>query len=242
MSRHILFAIALLGLLGLGAPVASATDTCITRDEKGVCIDNPNVPVTGTYTTLEQMDGVKPAGVSGSQYHGAVRLTDDSYIYAYNYCRYVDNFASKGKGLYIPLGTAAEWASFRGQNPSGSSVIQCCRPVTVTICGQNKSANWTKVGGTKTFTAGYNRKIVLTCDNDVDDNTDGLVPTADTSWNQAVSGQCAEPPQSSGCSISNDKDWCNSQSGGGSGDADEGKSKDGYHDKGGEGPNGQGNF
>lgn len=216
MFRSVFLAASAVAFLAMSPFAASAADPaqCRNLDDKGNCLDS--VALTGTY------------GATSNQYHGVVRLgsQEQTFIFAHNLCRQVKNFSSRGP-VFIGLETPAEWKSgstgFARQNPAGTSLTPCCVPVVVAgLCGSaNKTLPFMTAGQTKTYTGGYNRKVVYRCDFD----GSGIAATDDTSWSKTASGQCATPASNDDdrpCQISNDKDWCNSQRGD-DGDSDGGR-------------------
>lgn len=191
LSLPFLGALALVAAL---APMpAAATDSCYIWTEDGTCLDEPALPRTGQYSGADDHVDAPPAGIdAGNQPHGAVRLKEATFIDAHDICRYVDNTTTSGPGLFIGLKSRQEWAAFalEDKNPAGSTVIQCCRPIAVEVCGITRSIPYSRLGETVTVTGGHDRAVTYTCAV----ATDGVAPTFDTSWLVDELGQC----QSSG--------------------------------------------
>mgnify|MGYP001408419108 CR=1 FL=1 len=149
LSLPFLGALALVAAL---APMpAAATDSCYIWTEDGTCLDEPALPRTGQYSGADDHVDAPPAGIdAGNQPHGAVRLKEATFIDAHDICRYVDNTTTSGPGLFIGLKSRQEWAAFalEDKNPAGSTVIQCCRPIAVEVCGITRSIPYSRLGET----------------------------------------------------------------------------------------------
>ncbi len=237
-----LAALSIAGLLAATTPAVSAEDTCYVRDANGTCLDDFAIPATGQYKTADPAQGPVPAGVDrNNQPHGVVRLRQSTYIDAHDICRFVDNDATRGPGLFIGLRTRQEWAgiALEGRLPAGSDVVQCCRAITVNVCGARHTIPYSKLGQTVRITGGHGRIETYTCSN----GTAGAVPTFDTSWLQTASGQCEVPADrcgrneegtQNGCSEDGENNHDDRGSGpkGGHNGQDGGKGGDNGHDHG----------
>lgn len=245
MRRNLVTTTALCGALLFAAPAAFAAGdtpapTCYLRDQAGNCMDDDALPRTGQFQDLDHFDESgpspnysPPSGLANTQHHGNVRLEQATFIFAHNICRFVDNKNTRGKALFIGLGTGdgyqsknndplgrEQWLSFINNPPVGAELTTCCKPFTVSLCGQTFNVDFAKAGAPSiTIRAGHSAQTIYTCT----EGLAGIQATHDSSWIASTSGSC-EAPNSGGGGSS-----------GGAGGGDRGGSGQVSHDTDGDG-------
>lgn len=206
---------------------APADDDCYSRAEDGTCIDAPVVPRTGQFQGFDsEDDGKRPANLRDTQHHANVILTEDTFVYAHNICRWVGNATTNGVSFFIGLETKAEWKSFLDHPPVGAQIEKCCKPIKIERCGRQISVGFGKSGQTfGPFTAGYDFRSTYRCVTGVD----GEGATEDTSWLEGSTGSCEPDEPTDNGGGGNDNQGNGSDNGGG------GESRDGNGDGTGDG-------
>ena len=215
-----LCSVSLLNPSGVFATEPASTPTCYVLDVNGNCIDDGALPRTGQFQGLNHFDESgpspnynPPSGLAATQHHGNVRLTEATFIFAHNICRYVDNKGTNGKALFIGLGTGdgyqehsndplgkSQWLSFINNPPAGAELQTCCRPFSVSLCGQTFNVGFAKVGDPSvTISAGHSAKTIYTCQA----GTAGIQATEHSSWKSSTSGSCEAPTDTGSSGPSN---------------------------------------
>ena len=253
MSRFKLSCAALVCLF-LSAPAMAdeaheSNPDCYVTAPDGTCIDDPStIPGTGQFgspggasnmeTPVTDRGNLEtPEDIGAKQHHANVVLTEDTFVYAHDICRWVGNATTRGMSLFIGLETKPEWVSFLSQPPVGADIALCCKKVTVNRCGEAVTLPFAKAGGPAvSVTRGYDARFTFRCVAGAEGvgATHGGAPSgvADSSWAELTTGNCDAPDDEED---DEDGTGVGGGQGGNDGDGGGGESRDGNGDGRGDG-------